>query len=61
MAVQGAPEDADAHYQLGLCYEQLGRTGDAIWVLQRGLSQVKSQDLSDKISEALKRVQSASR
>jgi tetratricopeptide (TPR) repeat protein len=60
-AVHGAPEDAEAHYQLGLSYEKLGRPGDAIGELQRGLSQVKSQDLSDKISEALNRLQSASR
>jgi tetratricopeptide (TPR) repeat protein len=61
LALQGAPEDAEAHYQLGLSYEKLGRAGDAIGELQRGLSQSKSQDLSDKISEALNRLQSASK
>ena len=60
-AVHVAPEDAEAHYQLGLSYEKLGRPGDAIGELQQGLSQVKSQDLSDRISEALNRLQSASR
>ena len=61
LAVQGAPEDAEAHYQLGLSYEKLGRTGDAIGAFQRGLSQVRSQDLSNRISEALNRLQSASK
>jgi tetratricopeptide (TPR) repeat protein len=59
--IEGARGDADAQYQLGLCYEKLGRTADAIGVFQRGLSQVKSQDLSDKISEALNRLRSGNK
>ena len=59
LAVQAEPEDAEAHYQLGLSYEKLGRTSDAIGSLQRGLSQVKSQDLSNRISGALNRLQNA--
>ncbi len=61
LVVEGARGDADAQYQLGLCYEKLGRTADAIVALQRGLSQVKSQDLNDRISEALNRLRSASK
>ena len=59
--IEGARGDADAQYQLGLCYEKLGRTADAIGVFQRGLSQAKSQDLSDKISEALNRLRSGNK
>jgi tetratricopeptide (TPR) repeat protein len=58
LAVRGAPEDAEAHFQLGLSYEKLGRPDDAIGEFQRGLSQVKSQDLSDQISEGLNRLRS---
>jgi tetratricopeptide (TPR) repeat protein len=56
LVIEGAPRDAEAHYQLGLSYEKLGQTAAAIASLQRGLSQAGSQDLSDRISEALARL-----
>jgi len=54
LVIERDPGEAEAYYQLALVYEKSGRKSDAIAALQRGLSQVKSQDLGDKISEALK-------
>jgi len=55
-AQQSAPNDVGVLYELGLVYERAGRREDALKVLQRGLSMSKSQELIDKVSEALKRV-----
>ena len=55
-ALQSAPNDVGVMYELGLAYERSGRKDDAAKILQRGLSMSKSQELIDKVSEALKRL-----
>lgn len=55
-AQQSAPNDVGVLYELGLVYERAGRREDALKVLQRGLSISTSQELIDKVSEALRRV-----
>jgi len=55
-AQASAPNDVGVLYELGLVYERAGRREDALKVLQRGLSMSKSQELIDKVSEALRRV-----
>jgi len=55
-AQASAPNDVGVLYELGLVYERAGRREEALKVLQRGLSMSKSQELIDKVSEALRRV-----
>lgn len=54
-ALEYAPADAEILYELGVAYEQLGRKDDATSAWQRGLSFSKAKEMTDKISESLKR------
>jgi protein O-mannosyl-transferase len=51
--VQAMPEDAEALYELGVAYQRTGRADDAMRALQRARVLVKSQELANKITEAL--------
>lgn len=55
--VGASPEDAEAAYELGLAYAATGRSGDALVALRRSLGLAKSKEVSDKVSEALDRLQ----
>jgi Flp pilus assembly protein TadD len=55
-ALEYAPDDAEVLYELGLAYEKTTRKDDAAKTLQRALPLSKSQELSEKIRESLKRI-----
>jgi Flp pilus assembly protein TadD len=55
--VSAAPDDSEAHYELGLAYGKSGRSEDAIRSFQRALSAASSQELAERAKDALSQVQ----
>jgi tetratricopeptide (TPR) repeat protein len=56
--VGASPDDAQACYELGQAYAAAGRSEDARGALLRSLGLAKSKEVSDRVSEALEKLQS---
>jgi Flp pilus assembly protein TadD len=54
--LKSSPDDAEAHYELGLLYERMGRAADAVRAFERALELTRSQELEEAILKSLRGV-----